>query len=68
LASDSEETSLLGNYTYKASVSGDAENGVASCIKAGVISGRSANSISPKITRTEVSVAIQRMLQKAKLI
>jgi len=47
-----------------------AKNSIASCIKAGIVSGRSGNLIAPKdnITRAEVAVIVKRLLQKSNLI
>lgn len=47
-----------------------AKNGIVACVKTGVISGRSGNIIAPKdnITRAEVAVIVQRLLQKSGLI
>ena len=47
-----------------------AKDGIASCIKAGIVSGRNATQVAPKdnITRAEVSVMIRGLLQKSELI
>ena len=63
-------TLLLGKYADNRSVSKYAEKGVASCIQAGVVSGRNTNTIAPKsnIARTEVAAVVQRMLIKTNFI
>jgi len=67
---DSEVSAVLANYTDGASVSGYAKASAAACIKTGIVSGTGATTISPKafVTRAEVAVMVQRMLQKAELI
>jgi hypothetical protein len=47
-----------------------AKYGIAACVKTGVVSGRDGNLIAPKdnITRAEVSVIVQRLLQVSGLI
>ncbi len=47
-----------------------AKESIAKCIKSGIISGRSGNTIAPKanITRAEVAVIVKKLLQKSKLI
>jgi len=67
---DSEVSELLAKYTDGASVSNYAKASVAACLKAGIVSGSSATTLSPKayVTRVEVAVMVQRMLQKSELI
>ena len=61
---------LLGKYTDGALVSEYAKESVAACIKTGITSGTSATTLSPKadITRAEVAVMVQRLLEKSGLI
>ncbi len=67
---DSEESAFLSKYTDGASISSYAREGAAACLKAGIITGTSATEISPKdcVTRAEVAVMVQRLLQKSGLI
>ena len=67
---DREVSALLANYTDGASVSSYAKEAAAACLKTGVITGTTANTISPKayVTRAEVAVMVQRLLQKSGLI
>ena len=67
---DSEVSALLANYTDGASVSSYARESVAQCLKAAVVTGASSTTLSPKsyVTRAEVAVMVQRMLQKSGLI
>lgn len=68
--SDHEIVELLSQYADGAAVSDYAKTSVAKCIKAGIVKGTSAGTISPKahVTRAEVAVMIQRLLQKSGLI
>ncbi|NCB43471.1 MAG: hypothetical protein EOM59_12760 [Clostridia bacterium] len=61
---------VLANYTDNGSISGYAINSIAECVKVGVVSGRTKTSIAPKerITRAEVAVIVERLLQKSDLI
>ncbi|NCB50252.1 MAG: hypothetical protein EOM54_00015 [Clostridia bacterium] len=67
---DSEVSALLAGYTDGASVSSYAKMGVAACIKTGVVTGTTASTLSPKdsVTRAEVAVMVQRLLEKSGLI
>lgn len=67
---DSEASALLAKYTDAASVSDYAKTSTAICLKTGVVSGSSATTLSPKayVTRAEVAVMVQRLLQKSGLI
>jgi len=67
---DSEVSALLAGYTDGDTVSSYAKAGVAACIKTGVVSGTTANTLSPKdsVTRAEVAVMVQRLLEKSGLI
>lgn len=67
---DSETSALLANYTDARLNSDYAKTAVAVCIGAGVVSGTTATTISPKdyVTRAEVAVMVQHMLQKTGLI
>lgn len=67
---DSEMVTLLASYTDSADASVYAQSSVAACLKTGVITGRSSTTVVPKdnITRAEVAVIVQRLLQKSQLI
>ena len=61
---------LLGSYKDGSSISNYAKNSVEACLKAGVVTGTSTTTISPKdyVTRAEVAAMVQRLLQKSGLI
>lgn len=65
-----ELASLLAAFADSGSISGYAESGIAECVKAGVVSGRTAATVAPKdnITRAEVAVIVERLLKKSDLI
>ncbi len=67
---DSEVSTLLAKYTDGAAVSDYAKTSAAICLKSGVVTGSSATTLSPKayVTRAEVAVMVQRLLQKSGLI
>ena len=67
---DSDVSTLLGAYTDGASVSAYAKDSIARCLKTGITSGTSKTTISSKayITRAQVSVMVERLLQKSDLI
>jgi hypothetical protein len=67
---DSQVAELLSPYTDSVSISVWAEADIAACLKTGVITGRTSTTLSPaaNITRAEVAVIIQRLLQKSELI
>lgn len=67
---DNEMNSLLLNYSDRAAASDYAKTSIAACLKAGIITGRSNNTIAPKnyITRAEVAVIVQKLLRKPGLI
>ena len=67
---DSEVSTLFASYKDSSAVSDYAKASVATCIKAGLVTGTSTTTISPKayVTRAEVAVMVQRLLQKSKLI
>ncbi|MDF2717304.1 MAG: S-layer protein, partial [Paenibacillus sp.] len=58
------------SYRDTADVSGWAKSGLADCLQAGIVSGRGSSELAPKasITRAEVAVIVQRLLQKSELI
>lgn len=68
LALQSEEATLLP-YEDSAAISTWAKEAVASSIEAGIVTGRSATALAPKayITRAEVAIIVQRLLQKSDL-
>jgi hypothetical protein len=67
---DSEVGTILSRYTDKTNVSGYAKESVAACLKTGIVTGKTATTISSKdyVTRAEVAVLVQRLLQKSGLI
>ncbi|WP_169515445.1 S-layer homology domain-containing protein, partial [Anaerovorax odorimutans] len=68
--SDAEISTLLGGYTDSANASKYAKQSIAACLKYGLISGSEKKSLTLKnsITRGEVAVIVQRLLQKSNLI
>ncbi len=67
---DSEVAELLKPYTDAGSVSDYAKAGVAACVKTGVVTGMTASTLFPKVsvTRAEVAVMVQRLLERSGLI
>ncbi len=67
---DSEITALIGGFTDAAGVSDYAEESAAVCLKAGILTGTTANTLSPGdyIKRAEVAIMVQRLLQESGLI
>lgn len=65
-----EISALLAKYTDAELISDYAKASVAVCIKTGIVSGTTTTTISPKdsVTRAEVAVMVQRLLQKSGLI
>lgn len=61
---------LMAAFSDGSVVSGFAKDAVAACLKAGITSGTSVATLSPKseITRAEVAVMVERLLQKSNLI
>ncbi|MBS3970671.1 MAG: S-layer homology domain-containing protein [Clostridia bacterium] len=61
---------LLADFDDAAKSADYAKNSIAACLKTGIVSGRGGNLIAPKdnITRAEVPVILQRLLQKSGLI
>lgn len=61
---------LLGAFSDGAAASAYAKDGIAACLTAGIISGTSSTTISPgsDVTRAEVAVMVQRLLQTSNLI
>ncbi len=68
--SDSQVTALLVTYSDSTDVSNWAKTSIAACLETGVITGRTSTTLSPKenITRAEVAVVVQQLLQKSGLI
>ena len=66
----SDVSKLLEVYFDGSSASAYAKDSIAACLKAGIVSGRGNSTIAPKnyITRAEVAVMLQRLLQKSGLI
>lgn len=67
---DGEMDKLLAGFGDAAKSADYAKNSIAACVKTGIVSGRNGNMIAPKdnITRAEVAVILQRLLQKSGLI
>lgn len=67
---DGETGKLLEAYSDGPTISTYAQDSIAACLKTGITSGTSATTLSPKaaITRAEVAVMVQRLLQKSGLI
>lgn len=68
--SSAEISALLAKFTDSGSISSYAQSSIAECVKAGVVTGRTATTIAPiaNITRAEVAVIVERLLQKSDLI
>ena len=68
--SDSDIAGLIGGYADGASTSDYAKDSIAACLQASIVSGKGGHTIAPKdyITRAEVAVMVQRLLQKSGLI
>jgi hypothetical protein len=67
---DSEIRDLIANYSDGSVTSDYAKTSIADCLKTGMVTGRTSDTIAPKdcITRAEVAVIVQRLLQKSDLI
>ncbi|MDD3269675.1 MAG: S-layer homology domain-containing protein, partial [Syntrophomonadaceae bacterium] len=67
---DGESEKLLQTYSDSADASGYARESIATCLKTGLVSGKSIDTMAPKdnITRAETAVMVQRLLQKSDLI
>lgn len=65
-----EASELLSSYADANKVSEWAKNSIADSLQSGIITGRSGNELAPKalITRAEVAVILQRLLQQSNLI
>ncbi|WP_379137824.1 S-layer homology domain-containing protein, partial [Paenibacillus sp. sgz500958] len=73
LASDitaTEAEKLLSGFGDAEGIAGYARNSIAACVQLGIVSGRTSHLVAPKehITRAEVAVIVQRLLQKSNLI
>lgn len=67
---ESDVDDLLGAYEDAGAVSSYAKSPIAECLKAGVVSGKTDKILAPKdyITRAEVAVIVERLLQNSELI
>lgn len=67
---ENEREQWLARYTDTDRISDYARARIAECLKIGIMTGRDASTIAPKdsISRAEVAVIIQRLLQKSGLI
>lgn len=65
-----EADKLLAEFGDSEQAAAWAKEGMAACIKAGIVSGKSGKKLVPKdeITRAEVAVIVRRLLQKSDLI
>lgn len=65
-----EAENLLAGFGDADQAAEYAKNGIAACIKTGIVTGRNGNQIAPKdnITRAEVAVMVRNLLQKSGLI
>ncbi len=65
-----EAEMLLTGFGDLVQSSAWAKEGVVSCVKAGIVSGKNGNMLAPKdnITRAEVAVIVRKLLQKSKII
>jgi len=66
----SQSGELLAGFTDASGASAYAISSIASCLQTGVVDGRTATTLCPtgNITRAEVAVIVQRLLQKSNLI
>ncbi|MDD3364591.1 MAG: leucine-rich repeat protein, partial [Syntrophomonas sp.] len=67
-AEDAEK--ILAGFADAGKTSEYARSSMAACVKTGIITGKGGNMVAPKdnITRAEVAVIVQKLLQKSKLI
>ncbi|WP_339364849.1 S-layer homology domain-containing protein [Vallitalea maricola] len=67
---DNENYTVLKGYSDAEDIADYAKSSIVSCLKTGVVSGTSSNTLAPKgnITRAEVALIIERLLEKSKLI
>ncbi|MPM33398.1 hypothetical protein SDC9_79973 [bioreactor metagenome] len=68
--SDSDISALIEKYSDGTAASDYAKPSIGVCLKTGIITGRTSRELAPKdcITRAEVAVVVQRLLQKSELI
>ena len=61
---------LLAGYSDRSAVAAYAVESVAACVKTGIVSGRSADTLAPKapITRAEAAVIVRQLLERSGLI
>jgi hypothetical protein len=67
---DSEASAFFSSYVDVSAISDYAKDGIAACLKTGVVTGSSATTLSPKahVSRAEVAVMVQRLLEHSGLI
>lgn len=65
-----EVEDMLKGYGDAGEIAAFAKNNIATCVKTGIVSGRSGNLVAPKdsISRAEVSAIVARLLKKSNLI
>ncbi|MCD1259440.1 S-layer homology domain-containing protein [Paenibacillus athensensis] len=70
ISSEQASTSLLNGYQDADQAAAWAASGIAECLQAGIVSGRSDTELAPKafVSRAEVAALVQRLLQKSDLI
>ncbi|MFH5186592.1 X2-like carbohydrate binding domain-containing protein [Paenibacillus sp. TAB 01] len=70
LHTEASVVNMLDGFQDGSNVSVWAKNSVVECLQAGIVSGRSSTEFAPKafISRAEVAVLVQRLLQKSNLI
>jgi len=67
---DTEQAALLSPFSDSSRLSAYAKASAAACLKTGIVTGKTATSISPgaPVTRAEVAVMVRRLLQQSGLI
>lgn len=67
---DGETDTLINSFTDGTISAAYAKSNIAACLKTGIVFGKNGNIIAPKdnITRAEVAVIVERLLQKSELI
>lgn len=68
--SETEISEILSEYEDSTSISNYATDSIATCIKTGVVNGKTKTSLAPQnnISRAEVAVIVERLLQQSDLI
>lgn len=68
--SDHESSALSASFADSSQIATWAKDGIESCVKSGIVSGKNEKNLAPKdeITRAEVATIVQRLLKKSQLI